>query len=63
MSGVEHLLHPVDLGDLIHLDVGSHFEDHVVLSGAIGGEQLVHHGHRALVMLAGEAPRQARKAS
>jgi len=44
-------MHPIDLGDLIDVDVGRELEDGVVLRGSLRAEQLFHHRDRAFVML------------
>src|SRR5690606_18661992 len=49
-EGVEHELHPGDLGGLLGIDVRGEPEDRIVLRGPLGPEELVHHGERAPVV-------------
>src|SRR6478672_4097246 len=47
----EHLLHAGDLGRLIDVHVGRELEHRLVLPGALGAEQLLHHRDGAAMML------------
>ena len=55
----QHRLHPGDLGGLIDVDVVGELEHGLVLGGAVGAEQLLHHGDGALVVLDHEGQEQA----
>src|SRR6185437_5513166 len=55
----EHLLHSGDLRRLIDVDVRSELERELVLSGARGAEQRLHHLDRAAVMLDHAAQKRA----
>src|SRR5688572_2222871 len=47
----EQPFHPVDLRDLVDVHVGGETEGGLVLTGAIGGEEFLHHGHGATMVL------------
>src|SRR6185436_17828310 len=54
----EHFFHPGDLGGLIDVDIRGELEHQLVHPGAVGTEQLLHHGHGAAVMLDHEGEKQ-----
>src|SRR5918992_5557410 len=54
----EHLLHPLDLGRLIDVDVGGELEHGLVLPGAIRAEQVLDHRDGARVVLDHEGQEQ-----